>query len=90
MLENLVWTEVPPTDPPTLADGTEWDGRPQIFDINASGANIELFQSTIPDWKEKHNDYLTHFSMFITSQMMLKIYHVIMNIIITIIFIIKI
>ena len=72
MLEKLNWTEVPPTDPPTLPDGTPWDGRPQYYDINTAGPNITLFQTTVPDLIERHHDYLTHFALFVTPHMMIK------------------
>ena len=73
MLEKLTWTEVPPSDPPTLPDGTPWDGRPQHYDINtAGGPNVTLFQTTVPDWVERYHDYLAHFALFVTPQMMIK------------------
>ena len=54
---KLTWTEVPPTDSPSLPNGTPWDGRTQHYDINTAGPNATLFQTTVPDWIERHHDY---------------------------------
>ena len=71
-LEKLVWTEVPATDPPTLPDGTPWDGRP-LFDANQCGPDTELFKQTFPDWEQLHQDYISHMSIFLTMPMFTKI-----------------
>ena len=71
VLEKLVWTEVPATDPPTLPDGTPWDGRP-LFDSNTSGPEVQLFQETFPDWEQHHKDYIFHLSVFLTAPMCTK------------------
>jgi len=70
-LEKLVWTEVPATDPPTLPDGTPWDGRP-LFDANQCGPDTELFKQTFPDWEQIHHDYISHMSIFLTMPMLTK------------------
>ena len=72
MLEKFTWTEVPPTDPPTLADETPWDGRHQHYDINSAGSNVTLFQTTELDWNEKHLVYLADLALFVNLQMKIK------------------
>ena len=71
VLEKLVWTEVPAMDPPTLPDGTPWDGRP-LFDSNTSRPEVQLFQQTFPDWEQHHKDYIFHLSVFLTAPMCTK------------------
>jgi len=58
-------------DPPTLPDGTPWDGRP-LFDSNTSRPEVQLFQQTFPDWEQHHKDYIFHLSVFLTAPMCTK------------------